>query len=65
MSRRLVGILTCFYEAESGYSLIAVTENHIRMLLDHGYNPTVLVQEGTLNDDGSIKPAVRRTNVIY
>lgn len=56
MPKKRIGIYTNFYEAESGYSLIAVTENHIRMLLDHGYNPTVLVQEGTLNEDGSIQP---------
>ena len=56
MPRKRVGIFTNFYEAASGYSLIAVTENQIRMLLDHGYNPTVLTQEGTLNEDGSVEP---------
>jgi len=56
MPKKRIGVYTCFYEAESGYSLIAVTENQIRMLLDHGYNPVVLVQEGTLNEDGSVQP---------
>jgi len=44
MTKR-VAILTTFYEAESGYSLIAVAETQIRMLLDHGYEPVVIVQE--------------------
>jgi len=40
-----VAFLTTFFEVESGYSLVAVTETQIRMLLDHGYEPVVLVQE--------------------
>ncbi|MHC4073808.1 MAG: hypothetical protein ACYTGS_17545, partial [Planctomycetota bacterium] len=40
-----VATLTTFYEAESGYSLIRVAETQIRMLLDHGYDPIVLVRE--------------------
>lgn len=40
-----VGILTTFYEAESGFSVIGVCENQVRMLLDHGYDPVVLVRE--------------------
>jgi glycosyltransferase involved in cell wall biosynthesis len=38
-------LFTTFFEAESGYSLISVAETQIRMLLDHGYKPIVLVQE--------------------
>lgn len=40
-----VGLFTTFYEAESGYSLIGVAETQLRMLLDGGYDPVVLVQE--------------------
>lgn len=40
-----VAIFTTFFEAMSGYSLVGVTETQIRMLLDHGYDPVVLVQE--------------------
>ncbi|HXV42961.1 MAG TPA: glycosyltransferase [Anaerolineae bacterium] len=40
-----VALFTTFFEAESGYSLIAVAETQIRMLLDHGYDPVVLVDE--------------------
>jgi len=40
-----VGLLTTFYETESGYSLVAVAETQLRMLLDNGYEPVVLVQE--------------------
>ena len=36
-------MLTTFYEAHSGFSLIAVAETQLRMLLDHGYDPAVLV----------------------
>lgn len=43
--RPRVAILTTFYEATSGYSLVAVAETQIRMLLDNGYNPRVIVQE--------------------
>jgi len=40
-----VALFTTFFEVESGYSLVAVTETQIRMLVDHGYEPVVLVQE--------------------
>lgn len=44
MSKK-VAIFTTFFEATSGYSLIGVAETQIRMLLEHGYDPVVLVQE--------------------
>ena len=40
-----VGLFTTFYETTSGYSLVAVAETQLRMLLDHGYDPVVLVQD--------------------
>lgn len=41
-----VAFLTTFTEgSENGYSVTLVTERQIKMLLDHMYNPTVLVQE--------------------
>lgn len=40
-----VALFTTFYEADSGYSLIAIVETQIRMLLEHGYEPVVLVDE--------------------
>lgn len=40
-----VAILTTFFDVDSGYSLIAVADNQIKMLLNNGYNPRVLVQE--------------------
>lgn len=40
-----VGIFTTFFEADSGYSLVSVASTQIRMLLDNGYDPVVLVQE--------------------
>lgn len=40
-----VGIFTTFFEATSGYSLIGVCETQIRSLLDHGYDPVVIVRE--------------------
>ncbi len=39
-----VAIFTTFFESESGYSLIGVAETQIKMLLDNGYDPIVLVQ---------------------
>jgi glycosyltransferase involved in cell wall biosynthesis len=39
-----VALLTTFFDVTSGYSLVAVAETQIRMLLDGGYMPTVLVQ---------------------
>ena len=41
---RKVAILTTFFECESGYSLIAVVETQIKMLLEHGYDPAVVVR---------------------
>ena len=40
-----VCILTTFFEAESGYSLIAVVETQLKMLIEHGYNPSVVVRD--------------------
>ena len=40
-----VGLLTTFYEAMSEFSLIAVAGTQLQMLLSHGYEPAVLVQE--------------------
>lgn len=40
-----VAILTNFYEVDSGYSLIAVVETQIKMLLNHGYDPMVIVHK--------------------
>lgn len=55
-----IALLTTFYEAESGYSLIAVAETQIRMLLDHGYSPAVLVQE---DFQQSLAPSIWRSEV--
>jgi len=44
MAKR-VGLFTTFFEAESGYSLIGVCETQIRSLMDHGYEPVVIVRE--------------------
>lgn len=45
-----VAILTTFYEADSGFSLIAVVENQIKMLIDNSYEPIVIVQENFKTD---------------
>lgn len=46
-----VGLFTTFYEVTSGYSLVAVAETQLRMLLDNGYEPVVLVQENFQEPD--------------
>jgi len=56
-----VGLFTTFYEATSGYSLIAVAETQLRMLLDHGYNPVVLVQENFVEPDA---PSIWRKEML-
>lgn len=38
-------IFTTFYEVDSGYSLVSVVEAQLKMLLDNGYGPIVLVDE--------------------
>lgn len=40
-----IAIFTTFFEADSGYSLIAVVETQIRMLLNNNYEPMVLVRD--------------------
>lgn len=40
-----VALFTTFFEATSGYSLIAVAGTQLQALVDHGYDPAVLVQE--------------------
>jgi hypothetical protein len=39
-----IAILTTFFEAASGYSLVSVAETQIKQLLKQGYDPLVLVQ---------------------
>lgn len=51
-----VALYTTFYEADSGYSLITVAETQIRMLLDHGYEPIVLVDERFKSDKALWQP---------
>lgn len=53
-----VAILTTFFEADSGYSLIAVVENQIRLLLHHGYDPVVLVDERFKTENPFWRPYV-------
>lgn len=40
-----IALFTTFFDVECGYSLIAVAETQIRMLLDNGYDPMALVQD--------------------
>ena len=52
---KTVCILTTFFEAESGYSLIAVVETQLKMLLENGYNPSVVVRNDfRFGDDNSL-----------
>lgn len=51
-----VCLFTTFYEADSGYSLIAVAETQIRMLLAHGYEPVVLVRDNFKSDNHLWQP---------
>lgn len=46
-----VAVYTTFYEAASGFSLTRVAETQIRMLLDHGYDPVVLVRQDFAQPD--------------
>lgn len=53
-----VALLTTFFEAQSGYSLVSVAETQIQALLSRGYEPAVLVQaaEDPSNPDPDIPP---------
>ena len=55
MSKK-IALFTTFYEADSGYSLITVTETQIKMLLSHGYEPIVLVDERFKSDKALWQP---------
>ncbi len=39
-----VALFTTFFEATSGFSLIAVASTQLQALIDHGYDPAALVQ---------------------
>lgn len=56
-----VGILTTFFEATSGYSLIGVCETQIRSLLEHNYEPVVIVREDFRQPDA---PSLWRPETI-
>jgi len=56
-----VALFTTFFEATSGYSLIGVAETQLRMLLDHGYDPVVLVQKNFQEPDA---PSLWRKEVL-
>lgn len=51
-----VAVLTTFFETMSGYSLVAVVETQLRMLLNNGYAPTVIVQNGAYREDEHGEP---------
>lgn len=61
MKTKKVALLTTFYEARSGYSLVTVAETQIGMLLDRGYDPVVLVQEDFKQPDA---PSVWREESV-
>lgn len=46
MKKRRIAIFTTFTGADQAYSLNRVVQDQLQMLLDHGYEPTVLVAEG-------------------
>lgn len=48
-----IAIFTTFFEAESGYSLITVADTQIKMLLNNGYNPMVMVQDNFIEPNNS------------
>lgn len=47
-----VALLTTFFEATSGYSLIGVAETQLNSLIDHHYDPIVLVQDNFTSPEG-------------
>jgi len=50
-----IAFFTTFYEGRSGFSIITVAENLIRMLLNHNYSPIVLVQnQYQESEDGQV-----------
>ena len=49
-----VALFTTFYEVASGYSLVAVAETQLRMLLNGGYEPVALVQDNFSASDDSL-----------
>jgi glycosyltransferase involved in cell wall biosynthesis len=50
MARKKVALFTTFFDVTSGFSLISVAETQIRMLLNNGYDPIVLVQDRITTD---------------
>ena len=51
-----VGNFTTIFDAECGFSIIAVAETLVRMLLDHDYDPVVLVQDQfSKNQNGAVQ----------
>lgn len=48
-----VAMLTTFYDTTTGYSLVTVTETLLRMLLDHGYEPPVVLVQDQFTRDAS------------
>lgn len=54
--KKKVALLTTFAEADSGYSLVSVAETQIHSLIDHGYDPAVLVQD-------NFKPSEREDSI--
>jgi glycosyltransferase involved in cell wall biosynthesis len=59
VQRKKVGMFTTFFEDSSGYSLIAVAETQIGMLLRGSYDPVVLVQENfEASEDSLWRPEI-------
>lgn len=48
-------LLTTFFNVTGGYSLVAVAETQINMLLDHGHEPIVLVQDRYHKDEDGVE----------
>ncbi|KKK55840.1 hypothetical protein LCGC14_3070500, partial [marine sediment metagenome] len=52
MSNKNIAIFTNFFGYDESYSLIRVAEDQIKMLVRHGYKPTVIVSE-TFEPEGA------------
>lgn len=53
-----VALLTTFYDINMGFSLVHVAETQLNMLLAHGHDPVVLVQDQYAEKDGKVLPPI-------
>src|SRR3990167_9164564 len=62
-SKKVIGVLTTFYDFDNGYSLTSVVKDQLTALVKHGYK-TILYVLPTFKDDAFVPEGVEIRKIV-